>query len=176
MAEPGLAGQLPKMLNATGGNLIAQNNLIINYGTYSQSSPVSSSISDLTGFSASDLYNPATGFQDTTSVKNDFHILSTSPLAKAGTTGGIIGDPRWLKTVTGSICPEENKITAILGNENLKIINLNNNALIQIFMSDGKLLYSGKTVSNEFSMQLSIPFCIIRVTEPDKTTVIKAIR
>jgi len=42
------------------------------------------------------LYLASTGFQDTSA--NDFHILSTSPLASASTTGGLIGDTRWLKS------------------------------------------------------------------------------
>ena len=32
----------------------------------------------------------------------DFTIVSSSPLATASTTGGIIGDPRWLKTVSAA--------------------------------------------------------------------------
>lgn len=94
IAEPG-ATLLPKIVIATGGNLVAEKNLVVNYGTYSMTSATSSSITDNTlaglGLSTVGFTDPANG---------DFSILSTSPVATASTTGGIIGDPRWLKVVS----------------------------------------------------------------------------
>jgi Pectin methylesterase len=97
IAEPGVAGQSPKVLNVTGGNLIAQKNLIVNYGRFSLSAPTT--VDTTTNNISANLYDRAIGFQDTSSVSNDFRILSTSPLAIAGTTGGPVGDPRWITTV-----------------------------------------------------------------------------
>ncbi len=84
----------PNVLTATGGNLIAENNLVVNFGTYNQSSATSSIINDLTlpGLVLTDLI-----FPDTTA--NNFGINSTSPLATASTIGGIIGDLRWYRNV-----------------------------------------------------------------------------
>jgi len=98
IAEPGVAGQLPKILNATGGNISAQKNLVVSYGRFSITGATSldTTINNITA----NLYDRAVGFQDTSGVSNDFRILSTSPLATAGTTGGPIGDPRWLTTVS----------------------------------------------------------------------------
>lgn len=88
----------PKLIQATGGTLTAQNNLVVDYGTYDMSNPVSSTISDLTlaglGMAELSFPNPDGG---------DFTIVSTSPMATASTTGGIIGDPRWLKAVTQAV-------------------------------------------------------------------------
>lgn len=93
IAEPGVSGTLPKPLVATGGNLIALNNLIVDYGTYNQTSAVSQSISDLTlsglGLSSLSFPDPDNG---------DFTTLKTSVLATAGSDGGPVGDPRWYKS------------------------------------------------------------------------------
>ena len=95
IAEPGVSGQLPLIIKATGGNLVAQNNLEVNVGSYSMTSATSSSITDLTlvGLGLSGV-----GFADVTN--GDFSILSSSPLATASTSGSIVGDPRWLKVVS----------------------------------------------------------------------------
>lgn len=98
IAEAGITGQLPKLLNATGGNVVAKNNLIVNYGRFALSAPTS--VDTASNHISANLWDRAVGFQDTTAVSNDFRILSTSPLATAGTTGGPIGDPRWITTVS----------------------------------------------------------------------------
>jgi len=94
IAEPGVTS-LPKIVIATGGNLVAEKNLVVNYGTYTLTSSTSSSITDntLAGLGLSSV-----GFTD--AANGDFSIVSTSPVATASTTGGIIGDPRWLKVVS----------------------------------------------------------------------------
>ena len=94
ITEPG-ATQLPNILVATGGNLIAEKNLIVNYGTYNITSATSSLIDDntLAGLGLSSI-----GFADANN--GDFSISSISPIATASTENGIIGDPRWLKVVT----------------------------------------------------------------------------
>lgn len=98
IAEAGIAGQMPKVLNATGGNIIAKNNLIVNYGRFAITG--ATSLDTATNHISANLYDRAIGFQDTTKVSDDFRILSTSPLATAGTTGGPIGDPRWISVVS----------------------------------------------------------------------------
>ena len=92
ISTAGVAGQKPLVIAAKGGSLTAQNNLIDNYGGYSVSNAVSSEIEDLTleSLDISQIFpDPENG---------DFTIVSTSPLASASTEGGVIGDPRWLKT------------------------------------------------------------------------------
>jgi len=98
IAESGIAGQLPKVLNATGGNIVAKNNLIVNYGRFALTA--ATSLDTATNHISANLYDRAIGFQDTTKVSDDFRILSTSPLATASTTGGPIGDPRWITKVS----------------------------------------------------------------------------
>jgi len=97
IAESGVIGQMPKVLNATGGNIIAKNNLIVNYGRFALTG--ATSLDTTTNHISANLYDRAIGFQDTTKVSDDFRILSTSPLATASTTGGPIGDPRWISVV-----------------------------------------------------------------------------
>jgi len=94
---PGVDGFAPKIIltNVAGGTLIAQNNLIVNYGTYSMTTPTSSTINDLTlaglGIASIPFPDPALG---------NFTIYSNTPLATASTTSGVIGDPRWLVQVS----------------------------------------------------------------------------
>ena len=91
----GTDGDRPQVLKATGGTLVANKNLIINYGSYSQKSAVSQSIDDVTleqlGMNALNFPDPDNG---------NFYITSASPLATAATDGGVIGDTKWLKTIT----------------------------------------------------------------------------
>ncbi|MFL1010978.1 pectinesterase family protein [Flavisericum labens] len=94
ITEPG-ATQLPNIIVATGGNLIAEKNLVVNYGTYNVSSATTSTIDDHT---LESLGLTAIGFADPDN--GDFTITSNSPIATASTLGGIIGDPSWLKEVT----------------------------------------------------------------------------
>jgi pectin methylesterase-like acyl-CoA thioesterase len=89
---------LPNMLNATGGTLTAEKNLTVNYGTYNETNLTSSSIADLV---LTDLGLTTIGFADAANA--DFSILSSSPVASASITGGIIGAPRWLKVITSAV-------------------------------------------------------------------------
>lgn len=96
--RPGVDGQQPGLVTATGGTLTAENNLVVDYGTYNMSGQATKNISDLTlqslGLESIGFPNPDDG---------DFTIVSSSPLATASTTGGILGDPRWLKSVTNAV-------------------------------------------------------------------------
>ncbi len=89
----------PQMVQATGGTLTARNNLVLDYGDYNCSG--TKDIQDLTleGLGISSLPWPdADG--------GDFTIVSSSPLATASTTGGVLGDPRWLKKVANAVSLE----------------------------------------------------------------------
>ncbi len=97
IAEPG-STTLPNIIVATGGTLSAENNLVVNYGSYNITSATSSSITDN---SLETLGLTEIGFVNADG--GDFTILSTSPIATASTTGGIIGDPRWLKQLTNVV-------------------------------------------------------------------------
>ncbi len=70
---------------------------MVDYGDYNMGSSATKNIDDLT---LAGLGMDALQFPD--ADNGDFTVLSTSPLAKASTTGGIIGDPRWLKTVSAA--------------------------------------------------------------------------
>ena len=114
ISTPGVEGQKPLIVSAKGGTLIAEKNLIDNYGAYSVSNASSSTIEDL----SLETLGITQIFPDP--ENGDFTIVSTSPLAAASTTGGIVGDPRWLKTfsqpvtlTTGSL-PENGGSTAPL--------------------------------------------------------------
>ena len=97
ISTPGVEGQAPGIIISTGGNLIAENNLIVDYGNYAISNATSQEINDL---NISDLGIEIL-FPDP--ENGDFTIVSTSPLATASTTGGVVGDPRWLKTFSQAI-------------------------------------------------------------------------
>ena len=96
IAEPDGAPQ-PKPLSCSGGELTATNNLLVNMGDYSISGG-KKTVTDITlqdlGLEALSFPDPATG---------DFSILSTSPLATAGTDGKPLGDPRWVKTLADAV-------------------------------------------------------------------------
>lgn len=92
ITEPGISDVLPKVIDTNSGTVIGQNNLIVNYGGYNGGTQT---INDLT---LEDLELTNIGFPDP--ENGDFTILSSSPLATASTTEGIIGDPRWLKLVS----------------------------------------------------------------------------
>jgi pectin methylesterase-like acyl-CoA thioesterase len=99
VSVPGVDGTMPKMLSATGGSLISENNLIVNYGAYeAHLNPVSQTIADLTleglGLTSISFPDPANG---------DFTILSSSKLATAGKSGTPLGDPRWIKTLSNVV-------------------------------------------------------------------------
>ena len=175
-AEPGVIGQSPKILNVTGGTLTAANNLLINYGGYSQTSAVGSNISDLTNFTASQLYAPATGFQDTTAMKNDFHILSTSPMATASTTGGIVGDPRWLKIVTGIQEQSLADIKTYFSADGLHIESSDNITSVQVFTFDGRMIRNQIVMSASALVATPRSAIIVRIIQPHKVTVLKVIQ
>lgn len=88
----------PSVVTATGGNLVAEKNLLVNVGTYNVKNAASSSIDDVTleglGMSSIGFPDPANG---------DFSILSTSALATTGVGGACIGDPRWIKSLTNGV-------------------------------------------------------------------------
>ena len=94
----GADGVMPQLIQATAGTLTAQNNLIVAYNTYNMGASATTTVSDLTleglGMAELSFPNPDGG---------DFTIVSSSPLATASTSGGIIGDPRWLKTVSQAV-------------------------------------------------------------------------
>ena len=114
ISTPGVEGKKPLIVSAKGGTLIAQNNLIDNYGSYSVSNASSSTIEDL----SLETLGITQIFPDP--ENGDFTIVSTSPLATASTTGGVVGDPRWLKTfsqpvtLTTSSLPENGGSTTPL--------------------------------------------------------------
>ena len=86
ISTPGVEGQKPLIVSAKGGTLIAEKNLIDNYGGYSVSNASSSTIEDL----SLETLGITQIFPDP--ENGDFTIVSTSPLATASTTGGIVGD------------------------------------------------------------------------------------
>lgn len=88
----------PNIVVATGGNLTAEKNLLVNVGTYSVKNAAMSNINDVT---LESLGMASIGFPDPDN--GDFSVLSSSPLAKAGTGGGCIGDPRWIKSLTDGV-------------------------------------------------------------------------
>lgn len=83
----------------TGGKLVAEKNLIVNFGnttkSYNYTTIPSVTIADIT---LTDLELSSIGFADPDN--GDFTIVSSSAIATASSTGGVLGDTRWLKTVT----------------------------------------------------------------------------
>jgi hypothetical protein len=137
---------------------------------------VGSNISDLNNFTASQLYANATGFQDTTAVKNDFHILSTSLLATASTTGGIVGDPRWLKIVTGIQEQSLTDIKTYFSADGLHIESSENITSVQVFTFDGRMIRNQIVMSASALVDTPRSAIIVRIIQPHKVTVLKMIQ
>lgn len=91
----GKDGDRPNILKANGGTLIANNNLVIDYGGYQQKAAISQNINDITlellGLNSFNFPDPSNG---------NFQITSANPLATAATDGGVVGAPKWLKQIT----------------------------------------------------------------------------
>lgn len=87
----------PYIVHANAGSLVAKNNLVVDYGDYNMGGSASKDINDLT---LTGLGMESLSFPD--ADNGDFTIVSSSPLATASTADGIIGDPRWLKTVSAA--------------------------------------------------------------------------
>ena len=102
IAEPG-STTLPNIIVATGGTLSAENNLVVNYGSYNITSATSSSITDN---SLETLGLTEIGFVNADG--GDFTILSTSPIATASTNRGY----NWRSTLVKTInkCSRANYI------------------------------------------------------------------
>jgi hypothetical protein len=184
-AEPGVVGQAPKLLVATGGNIIEKNNLSVNYGRIALTAPVSADTT-VTPMSYN-IYDPAIGFQDTTQTKTvmnvagvsipfgDFHILSTSPLAKASTTGGIIGDPRWLWLKTITAVDQLNSDLKITGYRSGNVINLQQvpvKSTIMVYTLNGSTISQVQTQSSNVTISVNVP-CIVRVISNKTTSALK---
>jgi hypothetical protein len=182
IAEPGVAGVTPRVLVVTGGNIVEKNNLIVNYGRLGITTPTSADTT-VTPLSYN-LYDPAIGFQDTTKTVTmnvagtavsfgDFHILSTSPLAKASTTGGIIGDPRWLKTITAlNNLSINNSIRAYRNANGVQLTELPLNSSICIYSLSGMLLVNDVNTQSSYTALVNSP-CLIRVVNKETVAVVK---
>lgn len=193
IAEPGQSGSNTLyLLYATGGNVVAQKNLIVDYGRFNLTTPAAVDTASnyvYYNYSVADLYKPAVGFQDTTSVNapmaiagtsmpfGNFHILSGSPLATASTTGGIIGDPRWLKSITTGVTTllqgEESTIKAYVQAQQLFVSGIPADAVVEIYSFSGCLLRKEQVSAGSYSTSIN-QSCIIRVKANGVTKVLKA--
>jgi pectin methylesterase-like acyl-CoA thioesterase len=87
---------VPAMIDlSSGGSVVGEHNLVVNYGSYAGGTQ---SINDL---SLAGLGLSSIGFPDPDN--GDFTILTTSPLATAGTGGTCVGDPRWVKSLSAAV-------------------------------------------------------------------------
>lgn len=107
----GTDGVMPMMIDSKQGTLTAANNLIVDYNGYKMRGSFTTPETDLTfeglGITSLQFPDPDNG---------DFSIVSTSPLATASSTGGVIGDPRWLKTIALPVHIESTVLPAGSGN------------------------------------------------------------
>lgn len=87
----------PNIITCTGGELTALNNLCVNVGTYNLKNG-KKTVEDL---SLEQLGLATIGFPDP--QNGDFSILSSSPLATAGTKGQPVGDGRWIKSLQNGV-------------------------------------------------------------------------
>ena len=133
---PGVAGTKPQIVQTTSGTVIGENNLIVDYGGYTGGTQ---DISDLKlaefGLASIGFLNPDNG---------DFTLLSTSPLATAGTGGKCVGDPRWVDATT-AIAPVKalNHLLSVVYNANshqLTVSAEDRIESIQIYNTVGQLI------------------------------------
>lgn len=88
------------LLKTNIGQLIAKNNLIVGYGGYNITTPIAMDTVNQYALATLGLQTIDQIFKDPSSA--DFTIYDVSPLAKASTTGGLLGAARWFK-VAGTL-------------------------------------------------------------------------
>ena len=89
-----IAANRPNIIATAGGTVTAENNLIVNFGTYSTTLNASQNVSDL-NIDDLKLKDGVIGFVNADA--GNFTLPAKSPLRKAGTDKQPVGDPRWAK-------------------------------------------------------------------------------
>ncbi|WP_163318730.1 DUF4957 domain-containing protein [Dysgonomonas sp. 520] len=92
----GTAGQSPYAVSVGSGSITSQKNLVVETSNFNTAPSAGWTTKD--DYTLSDFSLTSVGFPDPSN--GVFTIPSTSPLTTASTTGGIIGDPRWLNVVS----------------------------------------------------------------------------
>jgi hypothetical protein len=94
-------------------------------------------------------------------------------LAKASTTGGIIGDPRWLKTITAlNNLSINNSIRAYRNANGVQLTELPLNSSIRIYSLSGMLLVNDVNTQSSYTALVNSP-CLIRVVNKETVAVVK---
>lgn len=88
------------LLNMGIGQLFAKNNLVATYGAYKLTTPIAIDTANQYSLATFGMATPEEIFLDPANA--NFSIYDISPLAKASTTGGIIGASKWFK-VAGTL-------------------------------------------------------------------------
>lgn len=104
----------------------------------------------------------------------DFSIDSNSPLAGASTTGGVIGDPRWLKgSGTGIGNKPADEITAYASAHTVYVKGISGNSYIEVYTYAGTMIRKHETSGTETSFDLPSGNYIVRIATKNTISIRK---
>ena len=104
----------------------------------------------------------------------DFSIDSNSPLAGASTTGGVIGDPRWLKgSGTGIGNKPADEITAYVSAHTVYVEGISGNSYIEVYTYAGTMIRKHETSGTETSFDLPSGNYIVRIATTNTISIRK---
>ena len=176
VSEPYIAGAIVSMLSTTGGgSLIAENNVRNDIEGYRGANLTYSTIKDLTigegilsGIADIDFSDPDSG---------EFFIESTSPLATASTTGGIVGDPRWLVKGTGieDAFGWGSQVVTYTNNGTVYLKGLSGNSIVEVYTYTGSRVVSQQTSNEEVAIHLPKGNYIVKVIAQNEVSTHKVI-
>ncbi|MCB6649785.1 DUF4957 domain-containing protein [Bacteroides salyersiae] len=171
-AYPG-ADFTPSVLNTTSkGVLLAEKNLIAGFESYLCDNIGSKTVNDLT--LGEGILSGLTTIDFPDADNGDFSIDSNSPLASASTTGGVIGDPRWLKgSGTGIGNKPADEITAYASAHTVYVKGISGNSYIEVYTYAGTMIRKHETSGTETSFDLPSGNYIVRITTTNTISIRK---
>lgn len=171
-AYPG-ADFTPSVLNTTSkGVLLAEKNLIAGFESYLCDNIGSKTVNDLT--LGEGILSGLTTIDFPDVDNGDFSIDSNSPLAGASTTGGVIGDPRWLKgSGTGIGNKPVDEITAYVSAHTVYVEGISGNSYIEVYTYAGTMIRKHETSGTETSFDLPSGNYIVRIATKNTISIRK---
>ena len=169
---------LSMLYTTGGGSLLAENNLLVGVNGYTGTNLTYIQINDLA--LGEGILSDLTTIDFSDPENGEFYILSTSPLATASTTGGLIGDMRWLEIVedgTGieSVGGVENAPVVYANANQIIVEGLSPNSIVEVYTINGLLQDRKNTNESNISFYVPQGVYIIRVVEINRTTAKKVV-
>lgn len=174
-AYPGAAYTPSALYTNSVGTLIAENNLFADFESYLCDQVENKTVNDLTLGEGVLAGLPIIEFPDTDN--GDFSIDNNSPLARASSTGGIIGDPRWLKGGGTGIENESREVGVVVyaSAHTVHVKGLPENSSIEVYTYTGGMIRSIRVSGTEANFDLPSGHYILRITAKDARYVKKVL-